>query len=490
MVKNIQSYEEEVLKNSHAVECKLPLNFLNGYEIISVTALSSLSSSEISGGYLSYSGKTIFTVLYKESGEIKKCEHGVEFSYKTEVKRLENGVIGRLFVKTNNEKVVESNGVFTAYATIDVLAVITLEIVTGVNLPTDNLLTKTQNQTGCNFTKIADKTAVIEDEFTLPYSVKDVLFHDERVDIKSVDAGVNLVTVNGEVEVTAYLNRLDVLGSVKERKTIPFTVEIESEYVSPNSVATAEVCVHGANIKALVDENKNKTEFSVEITLSVKSWALETSNYLVVTDAYTISNEVNLIKTPVNLLAFNRAVSENKVENGEVSYELGKNDRLIAVVGVKIESENYLLENGRLIATGVVTATAILEVNGEYKTVEVNSPIELSALLSGNEYKNPALSVCDYSIRLTQSGLAYSFIGKLTALDFTSALQSVITGVELLEKKQINDSAISVYYAQNGETVWDACKVLGVSGEEILKYNENLPEVFTGSERIVIYREF
>ena len=64
----------------------------------------------------------------------------------------------------------------------------------------------------------------------------------------------------------------------------------------------------------------------------------------------------------------------------------------------------------------------------------------------------------------------------------------VIKNVSVLEEKVINDSAITVYIAQEGDELWSLAKRLNVCPEQLIETNSELQFPLTGKERIVVYR--
>lgn len=489
MINDIVTVKEEIFKNSTTVECKLPITQEEAESVVNLTANSEIGLVTVDDGFITYNGKTVFTLLYIQDGVLKKCEHGVEFSFKVDVPCVKKGSTVRVSLKTNNEKVSVTNGIVSASAVINVLGVVVCSSVTELESNIDGYLCKKEEYKTYNEISCLTKSVVIEDEFELNYAVKDVLCHDERVTVKSVQSGIGAVTVDGEIEVTAYLNKLDNDDIVKERKTIPFSVEIENEEFYPSCMPYADVLVKTSYLKAYVDEGKNKSDFSIEANLSVTVTCVENVNYTVVLDAYSADSELKLTKANVNFTEFLRVLTAENQINGDISYEITKNDRLIATVGVKIEGEEYDYSNDTLTANGVVSVVAVLSTENGIKPVELTCPYSVSLLLNGNAYTGARTTIKNFEVRLTPSGFAYAYTVVVTANDLNVKTVNLVNAVEVIGEKQKNDSAISVYFANANETTWDACKTLGVSEEEILRFNENLPNEFTGEERIIIFRE-
>ena len=489
MVNNVEIITEEVFKSSNVVERKISLPDGADDKIISVTAVSNITETEVLDGEIVYGGKTVFTILYDDNGAISKQEAGVEFSYKIQVKGVKNGDIVWLTAKTSGEKASTLNGITTVSAVVTVTAISAQKNVVETALITNDFLTKTAEAETLTEVSCLVKTAVIEDEFELNYAVKDVLCHDERMVLKTSDAGIGVINLSGELEVTAYLNKLDGDDVVKEVKTIPFNLEFECADVYPACVVSTEITVNDCLIKAYVDEGKNKSNFAIECTVSILSKAFENVKYNVVLDAYSVSNELSLQKERI---LFNKVLRRNvcmNTVNGEILAEISKNDRLICVFGVKIENEEYELIDNSLNATGILSAVAVYKGDNGLNKVEITAPYNVNCPLNGNSFNLAKVKASGVDIRLTPNGFSYSYNLYVYYNDILNQTETIVKTVELGNEKVKNTSAISVFVPKKGETLWDASKALGVSEEEILKYNENLETPFTGEERVIIFRE-
>ena len=68
----------------------------------------------------------------------------------------------------------------------------------------------------------------------------------------------------------------------------------------------------------------------------------------------------------------------------------------------------------------------------------------------------------------------------------TDAVISEITLQEELPKKS---SALEIYFATEGQTLWDVAKDMVEDVELLASQNQDLPEIMTGSEKIVCFRK-
>ena len=106
------------LTASSGIECKLPLSEEEGKEICHITTKVSLISVDCYNHEIKYNGKAIFNVLYKKDGALKKCETGVEFSYKFENENVLEGMNVLAEVIAENVKINILNGIVSLSAVV------------------------------------------------------------------------------------------------------------------------------------------------------------------------------------------------------------------------------------------------------------------------------------------------------------------------------------------------------------------------------------
>ena len=63
-----------------------------------------------------------------------------------------------------------------------------------------------------------------------------------------------------------------------------------------------------------------------------------------------------------------------------------------------------------------------------------------------------------------------------------------ISTIELGAEKDVNKSAVSVYIAEDGESVWDAAKALSARPDEIRAQNSDLKEPFNAGDKVFFFR--
>lgn len=481
----IRSSETFKVSSSNGIECKLLLTEEEFKEIISVDASVSLVNAECLNGEIKYSGRGIFTVVYKSDNAIKKQEVGVEFSFKCEFDKSLEGMTSLSDVKCDNVKVNFVNGIAIASAVVIFNGEIAKPYEVDYFLKDNQIMVKNQDLDYSLEVCRVKREFKLEDEFELPVLVGDVLTHSEKVAITTVQSGIGVIIIDGEVELTFLINPLEEgKEPVTVIKKIPFRTEAECNDALPEYLACAFAMVKSANYKVYVDEGKNKSAVSVEILLDANAKVYNYNTFSYGVDAYSIESEIKLIKEDkkVDKVIGFKCVEERV--NSEISFDVTKNSRLIGVISDKIEDVRYSLLDGEILVEGILNVNCLF-FEEKYFAKSSLLPFSVKFKLDGNKFEFVKSEALDVKVSKNHA----EFILKVCFLDLLECKFKVITEVSEGQKKKVNDSAISVYIPNAGDELWDVAKELGVSKEDILKTNSDLEFPLNGNERIVVYRE-
>ena len=481
---NLQITSGVLVNSNNKVECRIPLTEEELKGVIKVNAVTYLLSNEVVSGEVRYSGRAIFTIVYKNEEGIKKYESGVEYSYKfpCESARENTAIQGEVFIE--NTAITELNGIVTASGVIVYKGELTYKKQIEYFEKDKNLFVKNKEYDYIVELNCFSKESKIEEEFEESELISSVLLHSEKVSVSDCQCGIGSVIMGGDVEVNMVVLPIGKSLPVTITKKIPYRIEVEVDGITPANIASCCVCVKGASLKVFVDENKNKSSVSIEVNLSVLGKTYETVNFYPCEDLYSQTREIYIEKEKVTLNKFYGYKCVDFKVDSEISINEDKNTRLICLLSDKIEEISV---NG-LDLTGAVSFD-ILKSGEEIATESVIVPISYTLPLVGNSVSSLTATVTDITINEVASKWIISFKVSLCYMDLASFDVFVITKVTEGEDKPVNDSAISVYIPKPNDSLWDISKELGVSEEEILKINKDLTFPLSGEERIVIYRE-
>lgn len=474
------------LSVKNAVECKLSILEEEIPSIVYTSARGSLNSVECLNGEIRYSGKAVFYLMLY-SGGLKKCEAGVEFSYKQDLKEISEGDCFCGDIAVENVKVTVNNGIPTISAMIVLSGTAYKKSAVEYLKDVPELNVKKCQAESITLTACESKDFDLEDEFSLDFSVNDVVWHDETVCAKSVTSGIGSVSIEGEAEVKA-LVLLDDGKTEYIQRVIPFNFEKELKSVMPDSICTAKVSVTDSNLKVIVDSNKGKSSVQVSIKVCARTCAYENEPITYIADAYSEDCFITVEKTPVTLRkSLGESVIQKKIESkGAIKFE--KNTLLVCPLFAKIEESEVEQTSDKVIVKGLVRFGVLVNTDGAYSVetallpfdITVDDRCAISILRS---------EVACFKASIDGDGLNVEFTVSIAVEKSQSKTFGFGVAVSCGRERKKSTSAISVYIPNAGDTLWDIAKNLGMKEEDVLKTNSNLQFPLTGEERVVIYRE-
>lgn len=481
----IENYIPLNLKN--AVECKLPILEDEIQSVIKLDAKTSLNQVLAGENEVRYDGKVVFTALL--GGEnLKKCEMGVEFSYKNECKGVVDGckIIGA--INCDNVKIQTVNGIPVASCVLIFAGKAIINEENEYICDAQGLqVKKLQTENAC-ILETTVKDFDLEDEFDLDYVVTEVLWHEQNVKVNEVYTGIGSITIGGEIELN-YLTLNAEYKPVLDKKIIPFNFELDSKTAMPELIAEGFVCVKDANLKVFVDEGKKRSVVSVIIKLIANAKVIENQPITYIEDAFSSEYYLTLDKKTVKTT---KSLGEKTVEkaiNYKQTSEFEKNTLLLCPLFAKIKEMELTASANDYRASGIVEVGMLLSVDGNYLVETTLIPYEFEFEKFGDEINISDKTVCSVEISEAGSQLIFDFAIRLRVSELVYSTFKAVTLIEEGDKRVKSNSAISVFIPRNGDSLWDVCKSIGVLEEDVLKVNPNLTFPTSGEERIIIYRE-
>ncbi len=472
----------------NAVECRLNISEEEASSVIYSTARACIDYVKCLKNEIRYSGKVIFNFV-TQSGGLKKCEAGVEFSYKTDVNGVEENDPISFSVLVENVKLSVVNGIPTASAAVvlngKIERVLPFEYVKCI----DGANCKKQDVYNATLITREDKEFNVEEEFDDACIIEDVISHAQNVKILSALSGIGAVVVSGELELNMVILQGDERVPVSKSRVIPFRFEQDLPKAMPDLVSICGLQLKDANLKIVVDKAKNKSTVFLSANLNLSTALYENSLISRTVDAYSISKELTFEKCSQKLL---KLFGQRHVEFGSdnaTTVKSDKNSRLIAPLFAKIEQTEVKVIENEICYQGVINACVLMHNDSGYYSESTIIPFESKEKTNSNTVKICEASVTNFTAIEKDDKLCFNYMINLLIEEKEVLSSPFIVKIQEGEDKVINDSAISVCIPRAGDSLWELSKSLGVCEEDIMKTNPELKFPLTGDERVVVYRE-
>ncbi len=477
--KKVLGVGEFAISTKISLDAEKPLK-----KILNIKATADVGSTEQIDSDFNLLGKTQINLLYLT--ENNTLESVVGFAdYSTLVKAYGESLHAKLEIK---EVSVESSS-----ATEVGLSILHNAIVEGIEKVQISPVTElpegyvTQDKT-VNLNQICASNAdkfVVAENLDMPNAVK-ILNTDAHAKVKNVVAGIDCVSIEGEIDVRVLYATEDSTNTIT--KTLDFKQEISCMGTVPANLSYAYINVSSINSTLEVGE---KTTLVLAIGFNAIVDSYENKEFSVVTDLYSLNKLLDTTTECVyapNFVA-GKYINDTAVCNVNVdSYNV---DEVVAVICPNVKISQATTFAGNIITEGVVDLTLIYKDNQveETNSVVLSCPYvsKVDDAVAGG--LQDVFVSCNLSSVKIRSGKEVEIVLDLAIASSNSKdeyFEYVKPVTETADREQ-NSSAVTIYVTKEGESLFNVARALNVLPETINSQNEVVDGKFAGGQRIFVY---
>jgi len=339
---------------------------------------------------------------------------------------------------------------------------------------------------------IGVKSAEIEvsDEKAVGCDISRVLLADCGAAVNEIRAGEGMVFVGGDyvATVTCYTG-----GEIRTaRFAVPFAEEILFDGITLGDKITAYPTVKTTRVVLAGVEGDNVLR--VESLITVKLFAFSKRAHQVIGDVFMLTNELEVEKAEQNFCALDKCLY--LADKFSASAMLAESRPAVRdIVGVICSQNNIAGSNyadGKLTIEGVVGATVLYTDENGFNSVGAELPYSLTfagEIPAGAELRVGGL-IEDITARVKRDreievSAKLEFCAEVWVQSSCTMLKKVTIGAE----KELNQSAVSVFIASGGDSIWDAAKALSATPKSIISQNPDLEQGLKDGDKIVYFRQ-
>ena len=323
-------------------------------------------------------------------------------------------------------------------------------------------------------------------------NIEAVLKSDATVIKGDCRAISNKVMIKGEVNIRVlYLADINTGQTGIFDYTLPFSEILDADGVDENClcVTDIELVNHTVNIKNDYAENGASADFDVK--LAVTAMGYRSDEIAFIDDAYSTEYDLNLIYNQMNLSQMQRSYTESCITKSTV--EIGANS-IQSVTDIWCEqcSTSAVTEDGNFLVKGKLNM-CVLAVDND------NMPFYSERVIDFAYPLNKVTENCQLETTGTVQSVSYRINGANsldfrieTRLDITVIHNHTVRYVNSLtpdtENPRVKDtsSALTLYYASDGESVWDIAKNYAVDCQRVMEENELSDDKITNAVMLFI----
>ena len=453
-------------------------------KILKCTLTPKIQSKTLSGGQLQVEGFCVVNVLYVESTKksIRCCEQTVNFSQSFSLKETpENPVI---ITKTKSEYIncralsprrLVMHGAFSLYARV--LSSSETRIYTPKS---DKLLETNMLNVKCvNLVSLCQEQFSISEEIGVgdKPAVEAVLHSAVSVNITDSKAVTGKLMINGEINLKMlYISDVESGETAKLDYILPFNQIIDCEGIDENTVNCLNCEIMSYEIRLKNDVMSEKPSVLLDLKICITEEGYVVSNENIVVDAYSVEYQTRPQFDNLPVIGDVSCINDNHIEKSAVGISDGKISKIINIYSDHITSE-CSFEDGMLKSSGKMNI-CILALNEDNVPVFIERNIDYSNKIATESDYNSILSVqprvASISYRLADDNnveLRCEIKTQITASNKMTV--RAVQEVDIYEDKPIksDDCALTLYFAEKGEALWDIAKAHNTRLDMLLEEN-------------------
>lgn len=327
----------------------------------------------------------------------------------------------------------------------------------------------------------------VSDSFTPGGNVDKIILTDYSgiiVEVKVTDT----ILVIGEVIVNVTYQMGESI--YVKNMLLPFEQQITGDF-SASMRAIANVTLNSSRVVIGGVEGDNEIDITVEGELNTQVYDMTEFEY--VSDMYCLDNELQLkmgkisAVYPVEHIYYEDKISGvSKIESSEP---------IISILGVAScsnEVMNTSYENDKITVNGIINACVMYRTEQQVKIESIEIP-----------YNTVIELTIPMDVEMRVKGIVQSITAKLKREQEIEILADIPLTIDCVMKKDYmaieqveigsvcekNESAVSIYIAEEGETLWNVSKLLSTIPDVLREYNEGIEEILHKGQKITIYRQ-
>lgn len=482
-------------KSVFNVECNIE-NEVEIDKILSVCHSAQADSIEILNGVINYAGYIDFCIIYLTvDGEIGTINSTCPFTSKFEDGEINVGDKVSIQVCVEDFSVDSVTGAnIKISCTCEQSAVlIQNREVSNITTGDDDICMKEDEIKVNTLIGQAKENFVVESDFSIKEPVKKVITSDSHVTVKSVESGVNFVSVGGEV-VTRVLYLTENERFETSYVTENFKEEVELEGVTRESVSEAVAFIRRASVRCEVENAEKGVNIKVSIPVDLLVTSYEEKNQVVVKDVYSTSCELQVTTESFDMTKqLAGDMFEGKID-GTLTLDDDKPrvDKIMFVGGSNLNLTNAYVKGGEIFVEGV-TKTNVVYLNDETNTlhsVVIEVPFVISDKSDAEDNAQVLVSAILTDVDVViKKGREFFFDAKVKVRVEYDCPQigAVISNMELTNEFAERDCAVELVFAKSGQSAWDIAKAIKVREEIVMLQNPELVFPLEQDENVVVY---
>lgn len=357
------------------------------------------------------------------------------------------------------------------------------------------LITKKSAITACSCIQKINKNSNYDYDFKLDSKINKMLSANSKIVINETKCHDGYILINGSIintiicEIEGEPNFIKLINN-----STPFKCEVEASNCDNDCFADTCAYININSTQISTNIGDNSTEFNFEYCVVVNSYIYKNINIDTIDDAYSTKTSIEFVDGTHSICKKMPYFKNNENVDAELTLADELNvDEILGMVNTSATITQRLVKDNVIIVEGVITGNLLyLDENKNINHLPTQLPysinikqdimdeicaMQLSAIPVSCKCKIKRGNTLMVDYELCVSGSIY-----------TISQISLIENIKYGKEFEYGDIAFQIYVTRPNENMWDLCKRLHITQEQLIEYNKDTPTNYVGGEKIIVYR--
>lgn len=470
-------------------------------KVLKCVVYPNITSRSVSGDRLNIEGTTKIRVIYSDSenAKIRCCENSVPFSSSIDIRSTpENAfAITNLRVEYVNCRAVSPRKL-DIHGAFSILAKVydkkNLEISSCVN--GKDIQQKISDMKINNLIGIGQQQFTISEVLEIPEGKATpelIINSDVRVNTNEYKNMSNKTVIKGELTIKIlYISDLTFGSTETLEYSIPISQIVDVPGITEESKCIVNVNVLSHDEQLRSEDNGSSGALSCEIKLLANAMAFNDKDISIVSDAYSTDYDIDVSTQPIKIEQLIESINESFNHRESINLSDMTLSNIIDAWSNSC-SVNSNVQDGNLIFKCKINI-GVLALNSESNPVYIERIIEFEQPKSLQNIDDSTICesrIVPTSITCTISGnngIDININFQLTGEIYLSRKYDMVIDVTADESKSVekDTASLTVYYASEGEDIWDIARRYYTSANMIKEENDISGDKVRSSGMILI----
>lgn len=357
-----------------------------------------------------------------------------------------------------------------------------------------------------SFIGCSNTPCTINENLELPAGkppIAEILRSDVKISGKEVKLSDNKIVAQGQLNIsTLYLSDDPEAGIQSLEHEVPFAQTIDMDDVDESMYFNTEFDLGEMAFNPEEDSDGELRQISCSVLMNMYTECFCKKDIDIIDDAYSPQSRLDLEKDEITVdtLSLENSSQITLKEMVDIDEDSPDISEIFNVIG-KLSITDSSIEDDRIILEGVVDCNILYLADNEEQPVfcvQRDIPFRQAIEAKGaNDSMNLNVETdiehCSYSLISAKEVEVRIAIGMLARVSSKETIKVVSNATEQqLDSSRLDKQpSITIYFAQEGDTLWDIAKRYYTTVDQIIKDNdfENARELIAG-EQIIIPKRF